>query len=87
MDDLPAILPFDQHPAFVVTLMDDPIWPGFGEHEGVGDNGDIAIQLQPWFQQIVTKIAAGSRPAMLNHKKMKVQPILPVRRYKPFIQR
>lgn len=87
VDNLPALFPLDQHTAFVVLAVLQAGWGSNGEHKGVAGNGRMPIQLQARLPQIVAEIGACARPAMLNHEKMKIQPILPVRRDEPLVQR
>lgn len=88
VDNLPTSFVFDQNAAFVVLAVGNGSGLGIShrEHECVADHGRVPIQLQPWLPQIIAVITGCARPTMLNHKKVKVQAILAVRRDKPFIQ-
>ena len=86
MDDFPAVVAFDEDAAFVVGAVLNACFGGDGEHEGVTDDGRIAIKLQARFPQVITKIAIRSGPTVVNHEEMKVEAILPVRGDEPFVE-
>jgi hypothetical protein len=69
-----------------VLAVNDSIFLSDGEHEGVADNGRIAIQLQARFPQVIAEIVARSGPGMVNHEEVEGQAVLAVGGDKPFVE-
>src|SRR5690606_30055320 len=87
VDDLPPAIAPDKDATLIVKSVADAIGRGHREHEGVADDGRVAIVLQTRLQQIETKTIDRARPAILDHEKMKIQPVLPVGGDDPFVER
>ena len=83
MHNLPGIVCFNKYAAFIMRAMLNQSILGNGEHKGITEDRGVSKQLQPWFEQIISKIGICACPAMFHHKKMKVKPILAMRGYKP----
>ena len=83
MDDTPLSVALDQHTALIVrAMLHAAFGGGAAEHEGIADDGRIAIELQPGLQQIEASVA-GACPAVLDHEAVKVEAVLAMRRDPP----
>ncbi len=88
VNDLPAFGAFDEDTAFVVGAVGEPaIFVGAGEHEGVADDGRMAVDLQARLQKVVAIVAAGAGPGVVDHEEMEIKAVLAVGSDEPFVER